>query len=404
MSIFASFIFVFFLRMKNSARTILLIFFILLFYTGGQLYAQTEKHGELKESVDSAEVKKDRSFWRQVKENVKLGGWIDAQYQFSQSEDSKSSVFMIRRARLDLKGSLSRWVDFRLQADFAPNPRLIDAYIKVNLCKYVQVQVGQFKIPFSLENILSPLELELTENAQVISALSGYKDVSGVSSYSNGREIGLMLLGTLASATVRGEKIPILKYGVGVFGGNGINVKADNMAKDISARLEFCPFVNHLTFSVSGYWGKYDMLYDNVPTHNDGVRIRYAAGAQYADKHWMVRSEYLWGKTDFESFDEDQDVFIPYGVKSQGCYFTIGYWFMMGWGKNSAVQQKIRPLLRVDYYERDIAAHNPSMVYAAGVEWWPERHLRFQLAYSLRQQNFSNQLEHQLTTMLSVRF
>ena len=255
MSIFASFIFVFFLRMKNSARTILLFFFILLFYTGGQLYAQTEKHGEVKESVDSAEVKKDRSFWRQVKENVKLGGWIDAQYQFSQSEDSKSSVFMIRRARLDLKGSLSRWVDFRLQADFAPNPRLIDAYIKVNLCKYVQVQVGQFKIPFSLENILSPLELELTENAQVISALSGYKDVSGVSSYSNGREIGLMLLGTLASATVRGEKIPILKYGVGVFGGNGINVKADNMAKDISARLEFCPFVNHLTVSVSGYWG-----------------------------------------------------------------------------------------------------------------------------------------------------
>ena len=403
MSIFASQIFDF-SKMKNSTQSIFLIFFTLLFFANGQLYAQTEKHGKEKGTVDSAEVKKDRTFWRQVKENVKLGGWIDAQYQFAQSEDRKSSVFMIRRARLDLKGSLSRWVDFRLQADFAPSPRLIDAFVKVNICEYVNLQVGQFKIPFSLENILSPLDLELTENAQVISALSGYKDVSGVSSYSNGREIGLMLLGTLASATVHGEKIPILKYGVGVFGGNGINVKVDNMAKDVSARLEFCPFVNHLTVSVSGYWGKYDMLYDNVSTHNDGVRIRYAAGAQYADEHWMVRSEYLWGKTDFESFDEDQDVFIPYGMKSQGCYFTIGYWFMMGWGKNSDVQQKIRPLLRVDYYERDIDAHDPSMVYAAGVEWWPERHLRFQLAYSLRQQNFSNQFEHQLTTMLTVRF
>ena len=376
----------------------------MFFGANGQLNAQTEKHGKEKRTVDSVDVKKNKSFLQQVKENVKLGGWIDAQYQFTQSENSKSSVFQIRRARLDLKGSLSRWVDFRLQADFAPSPRLIDAFVKVNICKYVNLQVGQFKIPFSIENILSPLDLELTENAQVISALSGYKDVTGISSYANGREIGVMLTGILASATVRGEKIPILKYGVGVFGGNGINVKTDNMAKDISARLEFCPFVNHLTLSMSGYWGKYGMLYDNEPTHNDGARVRYAAGVQYADEHWMVRSEYLWGKTDFESFDENQNVLIPYRMKTQGCYFTVGYWFMMGWGKNSNVQQKIRPLVRVDYYERDIAAHEPSMVYAVGVEWWPEKHLRFQLAYSLRQQNFTDQLLHNLTTMLTVKF
>ena len=94
MSIFASQIFDF-SKMKNSTQSIFLIFFTLLFFANGQLYAQTEKHGKEKGAVDSAEVKKDRTFWRQVKENVKLGGWIDAQYQFAQSEDRKSMLLFV---------------------------------------------------------------------------------------------------------------------------------------------------------------------------------------------------------------------------------------------------------------------------------------------------------------------
>ena len=226
-------------------------------------------------SQDTVPAKKSQNVMEQIQKYLKVGGWIDAQYAYEYyNADNQSSVFQIRRARLDFKGSPTKWVDYRLQVDFAPNPRLIDAFVKVNFCKQVQLQVGQFKIPFSLENKLSPLDLELTENAQVVSALSGYKDVTGISSYSNGREIGAMLTGTLASAEVRGERIPILQYGVGVFGGNGINVKTDNLAKDISARMEFSPFVKGLILSASGYWGKYDMMHDGVLTHTDGARLR----------------------------------------------------------------------------------------------------------------------------------
>ena len=213
-----------------------------LLFTLNTVFSQNEKISNTSPD-DSSKITKTAVF-QYIENNFKIGGWIDAQYQYDNNwTESQSSVFQIRRARLDFKGSLSKWVDFRLQADFAPTPRLIDAFIKVNFCKYAKLQVGQFKIPFSLENILSPLDLELMENAQVISALSGYKDVTGISSYANGREIGAMLTGTLVETTVRDEKIPILRYGVGVFGGNGINVKTDNLAKDISARIEFCPFV-----------------------------------------------------------------------------------------------------------------------------------------------------------------
>lgn len=359
------------------------------------------------DNLDSTKSVKTNKMIEIISEHVSVGGWIDAQYAYDRMGDaSQSSVFQIRRARMDIKGSLSRWVDFRLQTDFAPSPRLIDAFVKVNFCKFVQLQVGQFKIPFSLENKLSPLDLELTENAQVIGALSGYKDVAGISSYANGREIGLMLTGMLASAEVQGERIPILQYGVGIFGGNGINVKTDNMAKDFSARIEFCPFVKHLTISASGYWGKYNMLYNNASTNTDGARIRYAGGAQYADERWMVRSEYLWGRTDFAYLDELTDTYTPTPTYTQGFYVVAGYWFDFGWGKNVLVRQKLRPVVRIDYYQKnlELLEKHPSIYYSAGLDWWPEKHVRVQLDYTLKQLYHTGEWGHNLTAMVSVKF
>jgi len=365
---------------------------------------------QAQDTLDTHKSSKTNKLLEHISEHVSVGGWIDAQYAYDRMGDAnQSSVFQIRRARMDIKGSLSRWVDFRLQADFAPSPRLIDAFVKVNLCKYVNVQVGQFKIPFSLENKYSPLDLELTDNAQIISALSGYKDITGISSYANGREIGLMLTGTLASANVRGERIPILTYGVGIFGGNGINVKTDNLAKDFSARLEFCPFVKGLDISVSGYWGRYNMLYDSKLTGVDGTRFRMASGIEYKHEGLDVRGEYLWGVTDFaipnpNPFNEEE--FIPDPTLTDGFYIIGSYWFNFGWGKNTTMKQKLRPVLRFDYYRynRNDVSNRPSIYYSAGLDWWPEKHLRVQLDYTLKQRYDVDELGHNITAMVSVKF
>lgn len=335
----------------------------------------------------------------QVGNNIALGGFIDGQYRFEDSGDNQSSIFQVRRARLDLKGSVSPCIDLRLQADFASSPRLLDAFVKLKFSKYAQLQFGQFKIPFSLENKLSPLELELTDNAQVISALSGYNDVTGIASYTNGREVGAMLCGTVETGFTA---VPIISYSIGLFGGNGINVKNDNMAKDVSARIEICPFVKDLVVSGSGYWGKYDMIYNGTATGTDGDRIRYAVGAQYDNKRFLIRSEYLWGKTDFALYDAVLDNYSPEAMNTRGCYVTAGYWFFVG--HEEGKQQRIRPLLRYDYYEKDVDDDASIVCYSAGVEWWPERHLRFQLAYTLTNKEDTNLLGHRLTAMASVKF
>ena len=356
---------------------------------------------------DSIRKQARQEVFNKIKENFKIGGFIDAQYRFDQEDEKRSSVMQIRRARLDLKGSLSTWVDFRLQADFAGTPKLLDAFVKVNFCKYVKLQIGQFKIPFSIENPYSPLDLEFSDNAQVISALSGYKDISGVSSYVNSREIGAMLTGTLFEANMGEEKLPILQYSVGIFGGNGINVKSDNMAKDLAARIDICPYIKHLTLSASGYWGKYDMPYEGKSVNTDGLRIRYTGGAEYKDDRLTIRGEYVWGRTDFaqeNQIDSVTTTYTPNPMNTHGFYVVAGYWFKFGWGKNSSIQQKLRPVLRFDYYERDIAAGQTSLNYSAGIGWWPEKHVRIQIDYTLRQTLHKATFGHMLTAIASVKF
>ena len=382
------------MTMKHTR--ILMICIALIIYMCNTSKAQTPSETNTVQKSENKVIDK-------LKENVKIGGWIDFQYLFENNGTSKSNAFQIRRARFDVKGSLSPKIDFRLQTDMSPSPKLIDAFVKVKFCKYVQLQAGQFKIPFSLENILSPLDLETMDNAQVISALSGYKDVTGISSYANGREIGLMLSGTLASADVKGENIPILQYEAGVFGGNGINVKTDNMAKDFSARIKFCPFVNHLVLSASAYIGRYDMQYQNVSIKTDGDRIRYAGGLQYSDDNLLVRSEYLYGKTDLAALTDVENVYTHNTVKTQGVYIVAGYWFKFNWNDKNSTPQKIRPVLRAEFYESDISKGTPAEYYSVGVDWWPEKHLRFQIDYVIRNQK-QTPIKHVLATMLSVKF
>ena len=390
--------------MRHILPRIVTILLILSLTTvaSAQKESKRAKREKEKTSTEQSEAKKERKF--HISDYISIGGYINAQNENAHHLESdgavtQSSVMQIRRARLDLKGKITPKIEFRLQADFANSPKLIDAYVNLKFCRFANLQVGQFKIPFTLENPYGPLDLEFADNAQVISALSGYKDVTGISSYANGREIGAMLYGTLLQFERNGEKYPLLGYSVGVFGGNGINIKTDNMAKDIAGRIEFHPFLKHFVLSGSAYWGRYAMA-DKL----DGLRLRCAGGAEYKDENLTVRGEYVWGKTDIAHTDAD-DVLHVQRLKTQGFYVTGGYWFQFGWGAKSNVQQKLRPVLRYDFYQKDLSAENgASNHYSAGIDWWPEKHVQLRLQYTLRQKQHDPHLGHSFLTMLSVKF
>lgn len=338
------------------------------------------------------------------KYKIGVGGWIDGQYRVDMGNGDKISSMQVRRARLDVKGRLSKLVDCRIQADMSSTPKLIDAYMRLSFSPALSVQAGQFKIPFTLENILSPLDLELADNAQVISALSGYKDVNGIASYANGRDIGLMMSGSLLPVDVRGESIYLIKYDIGLFGGGGINVAPLRWGKDVAGRIMICPYVKNLTFSASVYWGEYGLPHSTAAGEEKGARRRVAAGIQYVDESFVLRGEYLWGYTGVEMLDAVTEQYSLDNIATRGCYFTASRWFPLGKESESGFVQKLRPIVRWDYYTKDYDAGNANTFYWAGVEWWPERHLRLQLAYRMHKDDNSGNYDHRLTAMTTVKF
>ena len=325
---------------------------------------------------------------------LSISGWMNIQYDYeSQLQNDgvtldQINTFNVRRARLDFKGNISKNVEFRVQADVAGSPKLVDGFVKIKLQKYFNIQVGQFKIPFTFENPQSPLTLEGVEYAQVISKLSGYSDMSGVKTYSGGRDVGVMIYGNFFSFEHDGKEIPILTYKLGVFNGNGMNNKDANLAKDIAASIEVCPGVKGLMLATSYYGGNYYLNSDERNANRD----RFTVGGKYENGRLTVRSEYIVGKTEMSGNDG------IYTLNSDGFYVAGGYWF-------NIKSQKIRPVARYDFLRQDIK--NPeknSTYYMVGIDWWPYNNLRLLVNYTVKDKPGYDNLGNLFQAQLSVKF
>ncbi len=275
----------------------------------------------------------------------KISGLINVRYQHTNETNS----FDIRRARLDVKGDATRWFDYRLQVEFASSPKVLDAYIRAKIKPYFNIQVGEFKIPFSLENPYSPITLECIDNAQVISKLVDYDDVSGIKS--NGRDIGFMFYGSVFQR----KGYSILEYNIGVFNGAGINIRDNNTSKDVIARIDVRP-IKPITLSASGYIGEAYM--------NDSMkyetRNRVGFGARYDDTKWLFRSEYIYGLTS--------------KMESMGAYAVLAYTFI----------GKIQSVIRFDYFQKDMKNIASRQInYMVGLNYWIiKRNVGLQVNYT----------------------
>lgn len=336
---------------------------------------------------------------------LSISGWMNIQYDYEQQLNNDNvlikdiNTLNVRRARLDVKGNINKNLEFRVQGDFAGTPKLVDGFVKVKLDKSFNIQVGQFKIPFTFENPQSPLTLEGIEYAQVISKLSGYSDISGVKTYFGGRDVGLMVYGDFFSFERDGKEIPILTYKLGVFNGNGMNNKDANTAKDIAASIEVCPGVKGLMLAASYYDGNYKLdntfIKENDTIHifeKNANRDRLTFGGKYENGRLTVRSEYIAALTRMANQEGAYDLY------SDGFYVAAGYWF-------NVKSHRIRPVARYDFFRSDVTdAKTNSTYYMVGIDWWPMNNLRLLVNYTLKDNPQNNNLGHLLQAQLSVKF
>jgi hypothetical protein len=299
---------------------------------------------EAKDTINEENEKKENIVTQVTN---KLSGLLNMRYQYS-DEDKSSNSFDIRRVRLYLKGEITPSIKYRVTTELTNKPKILDAYLNWHLTDVFNIKAGEFDIPFSLENPYSTYALEMIENSTVITKLSGYDDVAGISA--NGRDIGVSCHGKFLLI----ENYNMFEYSMGFFNGNGINVSDNNNSKDFAGTLSIRP-LEDITLSASHYNGSTGQQDENIQ------RIRTGGGARYDNRKLLLRGEYIYGKTG--------------NMDSEGYYVVAGYF----------VNPQIQILVKYDCFRGDIAVKETQQInYIGGLNYFPFKNFHFKLNYTLK--------------------
>ncbi len=234
--------------------------------------------------------------------NVKLSGFAIVQYQYNGQKNAKANTFNLRLGRISLDGRiLDDWY-WKAQLQFNGNtstlgssPRVVDLFAEWQKYDFLRVKVGQFKNPFTFENPINPIDQGFMGVGQAVQKLASFSDRAGTHP-SNGRDIGLQVQGDIIK-NAAGRNL--LHYQVGVFDGQGINVKDADQQKNIIGGLWIMP-VSGMRLGCFGWTGSYarkGTWTDEAGNPQSGTRSlqqrRYAFSAEYVVDDWTFRSEYV---------------------------------------------------------------------------------------------------------------
>ncbi|MDD8026541.1 MAG: porin [Acidobacteriota bacterium] len=257
-------------------------------------------------------------------EPLKFSGYTQL---LSTTQTAGIDGFSLRRVRLGLAGDITKTLKFKIEVEALKSPAVIDAQIDWMPTAAAGLRFGQFKVPFSLENLTSTPDLDLINLSQVVAKL-----VPGQDSGSSGRDIGVVVTG----------KASIFEYSVGAFNGAGINKADTNGQKDVSARLVVRP-ASGLSFGASLYDGRHSATTGAAPVTRD----RTGFEAAWITPTISFKAELIRAK--------DGD------VRKQGWYAQAGYFL---------VAKKIQAVVRYDSLDGDRAASSDRVdVAAAGLNW-----------------------------------
>lgn len=283
---------------------------------------------------------------------------------FSNGEDI-NNTFYLKRVRVSLLGTLLEnpnygKLEYKVQADLAGSPKLVDYFLKYTLCDEFGVQLGQFKTPLSIENSeYPPLKLEMIDYSLIVQRMCRMStaDVSGISA--TGRELGIQFFGKLFPLESGHH---LVRYNLAVFNGNGINKLDDDQRKDFMGRLMIFP-VKELC--VAGYYmrtlGPHPEIAPEYNVYDWYVYDRYGGGLAYSSQYGWLRGEYMAGHA--------------LGYRSHGAYGTIGY----------NINKALSLGFRYDYFvPRSDQPRNMQQYFTGAINWMPWKFFRVQLNYSYR--------------------
>ena len=240
---------------------------------------------------------------RDLAERIQLHGYAQGGFSYTHQGNDDTNTFEIKRVLFWADARITdRW-SFLFMHDFSSVVQEFYTDYRISNDKALTVRLGQFKHSYTMENPLSPTQLELIDvysQAVLYLAGEGPDPLNGVN---YGRDMGLEVYGDLAKGLVH--------YELALMSGQGINRKDQNNQKDFIAKLELRP-MQGLRFVASGYLGTGCAVgmaawNPDIQVGDNYKRNRYSVGAEYKTHPYAgskykearsasVRAEWLGGQ------------------------------------------------------------------------------------------------------------
>ena len=227
-----------------------------------------------------------------------LFGYAQTQFDMTKIGPETKNSFSMTRIILMANAELTRKLSFFLMIDAASTQaakHLHEYYAQYAFMPELKVRVGQFKTPYTLENIISPT---LLGNVNLNEGTRYMAGVAGDPLYGNyvGRDLGAMVTGDAIKAR---DGHYYLNYSLGLFNGAGMNLRDNNKHKDVAAMINVLP-TKDMTLSGSFIIGKgnaqADDMFGTIAQGSDYTRNRWSVGVEVNWKPLKLRTEYMQGR------------------------------------------------------------------------------------------------------------
>ncbi|MEX0960692.1 MAG: porin [Burkholderiales bacterium] len=245
-----------------------------------------------------------------------INGRIHYDYRSYSPSDSVADTFDLRRARIGFGGKVFEDISFSVVGDFAASTKLDVAYLNYALTKPAQLRLGQFKMPFGLEVLMSSNNITFQERAFI-------------DNLAPGKERGIMLHGAPAAG---------FTYAIAASNGAGQNSSDSDPEeddKDLMGRVTFNipqmmgnnDVVGHLGLAYTTTTQPAGAVTPGIKTEgrgatfftggNPGVafdRDRLGLEAAFATGPFKLQAEWVNVEYDAAGVSREVDTYYVYGV------------------------------------------------------------------------------------------
>lgn len=334
-------------------------------------------------AAQSQEKQKDKNLLSKVSEYVSLSAYGQLGYEYDEAND-ESSLYL---RRIIASGKVYAHKKFEMFYMFSlGNGKFssLELWGKYKVCDAFNVKFGQMKVPFTMESLMSLSKAEIMEGAlpvNYLAAIDNSDEVYSGTSQMGGRDLGLQIEGKLINYGYTGDKF--LGYQLGIFNGQGINLRDKNKHKDIAGMIDLYP-TKWLRLTGGAYFGKgYAMTsipVSNIKEGQDYTRNRWTTGIEIKTKPFMIRAEYLEGKNGT--------------AIARGAYATT----------TIRLYEGLDLIGSVSYLKKDKEIDGDICRYIAGAEYRFFDKCRIQFQYQREYDAYLNRPNNQILAQLQVGF